>query len=82
MSTGTEGKWYSFGSSFFPAGEGNCLVWETTLPDHGDIPTGFGRIFGHPYIALDQRFIVPFYLFSMPNFDICCGCSYLPQGKG
>lgn len=67
---------------FFPAGEGSCLVWETTLLDHGDIPTGFGRIFGHRYIALDQRFVMPFYLFSMPNFDICCGCSYLLQGKG
>lgn len=72
MSTGTEGEWYSFGSSFFPAGEGSCLVWETTLLDHGDIPTGFGRIFGHRYIALDQIFVMPFYLFSMPNFDICC----------
>lgn len=51
MSTGTEGEWYSFVSSFFPAGKGSCLVWETTLLDHGDIPTGFGRIFGHRYIA-------------------------------
>lgn len=82
LSTGTEGGWFSFGSSFFPAGEGSCLVWETTLLDHRDIPTGCGRIFGHRCIALDQRFIVPFYLFSMPNFDICCGCSYFPQGKG
>ena len=26
---------------FFPTGEGNCLVLETTLLDLGDIPTGF-----------------------------------------
>ena len=28
---------------FFPAGEGSCLVLETTSVDHGDIPTGFVR---------------------------------------
>ena len=26
---------------FFPAGDGNCLVLETTLLDHGEIATGF-----------------------------------------
>ena len=26
---------------FFPAGEGSCLVLETTSLNHGDIPTGF-----------------------------------------
>ena len=36
-------EWYSFGVSFFPAGEGSCLVLETTSLDHGDIPTGFVR---------------------------------------
>ena len=29
--------------TFFPAGEGFCLVLETTSQDHGDIPTGFVR---------------------------------------
>ena len=28
---------------FFPAGDGICLVLETTSQDHGDIPTGFVR---------------------------------------
>ena len=41
--TGTQGEWYSFGISFFPRGEGSCLVLETTLLNHGDIPTGFVR---------------------------------------
>ena len=41
--TGTQGEWYSFGISFFPAGEGSCLVLETTSLDHGDILTGFVR---------------------------------------
>ena len=27
----------------FPAGEGSCLVLETTLVDHEDIPTGLVR---------------------------------------
>ena len=39
--TRTQGEWYSFGSSFFPAGEGSCLVLETTSLDHGDTHTGF-----------------------------------------
>ena len=30
--------------SFFPAGEGSCLVLETTSLDHGDIPKGFVRV--------------------------------------
>ena len=41
--TGTQEERYSFGISFFPAGEGSCLVLETTLLDHGDIPMGFVR---------------------------------------
>ena len=28
---------------FPPAGKGSCLVLETTLPNRGDIPTGFVR---------------------------------------
>ena len=39
--TGTQREWYSFGSSFFPAGEEICLVLETTSLDHRYIPTGF-----------------------------------------
>ena len=39
--TGRQGEWSSFGISFFPAGEGSCLVLETTSVDHGNIPTGF-----------------------------------------
>ena len=27
---GTQGEWYSFGISFFPAGEGSCLGLKTT----------------------------------------------------
>ena len=38
---GSQGKWYSFGISFFPAEEGSCLVLETISLDHLDIPTGF-----------------------------------------
>ena len=41
--TGTQGKWHSFVCFFFPAGEGICLVLETTSHDHGDIPTGFDQ---------------------------------------
>ena len=34
-------EWYSFGISFFLAEEGSsCLVLETTLLDHGNIPMG------------------------------------------
>ena len=40
---GTQGEWYSFGISFFPAGEGSCLGLEKTSLDHGDISTGFVR---------------------------------------
>ena len=35
-------KWY-FETASFPAGEGICLVLDTTSHDHGDIPTGFVR---------------------------------------
>ena len=38
---GILGGWYSFSISFFPVGDGSCLVLETTSLDHGDIPTGF-----------------------------------------
>ena len=31
--------WYFF----FPVGEGSCLVLETALLDHGNIPKGFAR---------------------------------------
>ena len=41
--TGSQGGWYSFGISFFPAGEGSCLVLETTSLNHGETPTGFVR---------------------------------------
>ena len=49
-------EWYSFGISFFPAGEGSCLVLETTSLDHGDIPTGLCSRFSQRYIPLDQLF--------------------------
>ena len=39
----TQGGMVQFGISFFLAGEGSCLVLDTTLLDHGDIPTGFVR---------------------------------------
>ena len=42
--TGVQGEWYRFGISFFSAGEGSCLVLETTSLDHGDMPTGFVRV--------------------------------------
>ena len=29
---------------FFPAGKASCFLSETTSLDHGDIPTGFGRL--------------------------------------
>ena len=41
---GTQWDWYSFGISFFPVGEGSCLVLEMTLLDHGDIPMGFVQV--------------------------------------
>ena len=41
--SGTQREWYSFGISFSPAAEGNCVVLETTFLDHGDIPTGLVR---------------------------------------
>lgn len=28
---------------FYPAGEGSCLVLETTSLDHGDVPSGYVR---------------------------------------
>ena len=40
----TQGKWYSFAISCFPAGKGSCLVLETTSLDHGDVLTGFGPV--------------------------------------
>ena len=42
---GTQWDWYSFGISFFPVGKGSCLVLETTLLDHGDMPMGFVQVF-------------------------------------
>ena len=42
---GTQWDWYSFGISFFPVGEGSCLVLETISLDHGDIPMGFVQVF-------------------------------------
>ena len=38
---GTQGEWYSFGLSFFPAGVGSCLVLGIEVLDQGDIPSGF-----------------------------------------
>ena len=40
---GTQGGMVQFGISFFLAGEGSCLVLDTSSLDHGDIPTGFVR---------------------------------------
>ena len=37
---GTQGKWYSFGIPFFPAGNGSCLV----LEPRGHTDTGFGPV--------------------------------------
>ena len=42
-SSGTQGEWYSFGISFFPSGEGSCLVLETPSLDHEGIPMEFLR---------------------------------------
>ena len=42
--TRSQAKWYSFGISFFLAGEGSCSVLETLLLDRGNIPTGLGRV--------------------------------------
>ena len=44
LTAGNQGEWYSFGISFFPAGEGSCLVLETASLDHRDIPMGFVRV--------------------------------------
>ena len=41
--TGSQGEWSSFGISFVPAGEGSCLVLETTSVDHEDISKGLVR---------------------------------------
>ena len=41
---GTQGGMVQFGICFFPAGEGNCLVLDTSSLNHGDIPTGFVRV--------------------------------------
>ena len=73
------GEWYSFGISFFPAGEGSCLVLETTSLDHGDIPTGLCSRLSQRYIALDQLFFfAPFYFISMPNFCYVLGVYTFP----
>lgn len=40
---GIQMEWCSFGVSFYPAGEGSCLVLETTSLDHGDVPSGYVR---------------------------------------
>jgi len=40
-SPGNPGAMVQFWYFFFPAGDGNCLVLETTLLDHGEIATGF-----------------------------------------
>ena len=75
---GTHGEWYSFGISFYPAGEGSCLVLETTSQNLWVCSS-----FGQRYIALDQRFfLVPFYFISMPNFDIMLWVFIIPLGKG
>ena len=75
---GTHGEWYSFGISFYPAGEGSCLVLETTSQNLWVCSS-----FGQRYIALDQRFfLVSFYFISMPNFDIMLWVFIIPLGKG
>ena len=75
---GTHGEWHSFGISFFPAGEGSCLVLETTSQNLWVCSS-----FGQRYIALDQRFfLVPFYFISMPNFDFMLWVFIIPLGKG
>ena len=42
--TGTQEEWNGVGISFFPTGQGSCLVLESSLLDHEDIPTGFVRV--------------------------------------
>ena len=74
----THGGMVQFWHFFFPAGEGSCLVLETTSQNLWVCSS-----FGQRYIALDQRFfLVPFYFISMPNFDIMLWVFIIPLGKG
>ena len=75
--TGTQGEWHSFGIYFFPAGEGFCLVLETTSQDHGDIPTGFVR--GSATGTVKNTYLVPWSMRenekkAWKNIFICSFC--------
>ena len=74
---GTHGEWYSFGISFFPAGEGSCLVLETTLQNHRQKQTyGFVRVLVSGTSLWTKGFF-PFHFISFrcQILILCCGCS-------
>ena len=39
-----QGKWHSFGISFFPSREDSCLILETISVGHGDIAIEYVRV--------------------------------------
>ena len=55
---------------------------ETTLLDHGEIPTGFARLLVSGISLSTKVFSRHFISFQCQISILCCGCSYFPLGKG
>ena len=80
--TGVQGEWHSFGTSFFPLGEGELFSFENDIAGSRGHTHGICSTFGRWYIAIDQSFFAPFYFISVPNFDIMLWVFILPSREG
>lgn len=80
---GNPGKMIQLWCFFYPHGEESCLILETTMQDHRDIPTEFVWFLVHVwYIAIDQSFFWAILLiFDAKFWYHVVGVHTFPLGK-